>query len=39
MKDISGLKHKEIAKIMEMPLGTVLWKYQMALKKLKKGLE
>ncbi|MFP5114145.1 RNA polymerase sigma factor [Bacillaceae bacterium C204] len=39
MKDISGLKHKEIAKIMEMPLGTVLWKYRMALKKLKKGLE
>ncbi|AZU62596.1 RNA polymerase sigma factor [Neobacillus mesonae] len=39
MKDISGLKHKEIAKIMEIPLGTVLWKYRMALKKLKKGLE
>jgi RNA polymerase sigma factor (sigma-70 family) len=38
MKDISGLK-QEIAKIMEMPLGTVLWKYRIALKKLKKGLE
>lgn len=38
LKDISGMKHKEIAKIIEMPLGTVLWKYSMALKKLKKGL-
>ncbi|WHY00236.1 RNA polymerase sigma factor [Neobacillus sp. DY30] len=39
LKEISGLKHKEIAKIMEMPLGTVLWKYGIALKKLRKSLE
>jgi RNA polymerase sigma factor (sigma-70 family) len=35
LKDIAGMKHREIAKIMEMPLGTVLWKYNRALKKLK----
>lgn len=39
LKDISGMKHKEIAKIIEIPLGTVLWKYSRALKKLRKGLE
>lgn len=39
LKDISGMKHREIAKIVEMPLGTVLWKYRRALKKLRKGLE
>ncbi|MDF2791911.1 MAG: hypothetical protein K0S80_5013 [Neobacillus sp.] len=39
LKDISGMKHREIAKIVEMPLGTVLWKYSTALKKLKKVLE
>jgi len=39
MKDITGLKHREIAKILGLPLGTVLWKYRLALKKLRKGLE
>jgi RNA polymerase sigma factor (sigma-70 family) len=39
LKEISGMKHKEIAKIMEMPLGTVLWKYSRALKKMRKGIE
>lgn len=39
LKEISGMKHKEIAKIMEIPLGTVLWKYGIALKKLRKALE
>ncbi|WP_257352067.1 RNA polymerase sigma factor [Pseudalkalibacillus decolorationis] len=39
LKDISGMKHREIAKIIETPLGTVLWKYSIALKKLRKGLE
>ncbi|AYV68679.1 hypothetical protein C2I06_18330 [Niallia circulans] len=39
LKDISGMKHREIAKIVEMPLGTVLWKYSLALKKLRKGIE
>jgi RNA polymerase sigma factor (sigma-70 family) len=38
LKEISGMKHREIAKIIEVPLGTVLWKYNRALKKLKKGL-
>jgi RNA polymerase sigma factor (sigma-70 family) len=38
LKEISGMKHKEIAKILEIPLGTALWKYNRALKKLKKGL-
>ncbi|PEJ59963.1 MULTISPECIES: RNA polymerase sigma factor [unclassified Bacillus (in: firmicutes)] len=39
MKDFSGMKHKEIAIILEMPLGTVLWKYSKALKMLKKCLK
>lgn len=39
LKDISGMKHREIANIIEMPLGTVLWKYRVALKKLRKNLE
>ncbi|MFZ3579210.1 RNA polymerase sigma factor [Virgibacillus sp. DJP39] len=39
LKDISGMKHREIAKIVEMPLGTVLWKYRVALNKLRKALE
>lgn len=39
LKDISGMKHREIAKIMEIPLGTVVWKYSRALKKLRNGLE
>lgn len=36
---ISGFKHKEIAKLMELPLATVLSKYSRALKKLKEILE
>lgn len=36
---ISGMKHREIADILEKPLGTVLWKYNMALNKLKKELK
>lgn len=39
MKDVTGLKHREIAKVLGLPLGTVLWKYRLALKKLRKGLE
>ncbi|PET68901.1 hypothetical protein CN514_09280 [Bacillus sp. AFS001701] len=39
MKDFSDMKHKEIANILEMPLGTVLWKYSKALKILKKCLK
>ena len=36
---ISGFKHKEIAEMMKKPLGTVLWAYNNALKKLKKAYE
>lgn len=36
---LSGLKHREIAQLMELPLSTVLSKYQRGLKKLKKQLE
>lgn len=39
MKDISGLKHREIAKMLGIPLGTVVWKYSRALKRMKKDLE
>jgi len=34
----AGLKFKEISEILQMPLGTILWKYQKALKELKKLL-
>jgi RNA polymerase sigma-70 factor (ECF subfamily) len=33
---INNLKRREIAKILEMPLGTVLWHYNNAIKKIKK---
>lgn len=36
---LSGLKHREIAQIMELPLATVLSKYHRAIKKLKGLLE
>ncbi|WP_024833868.1 RNA polymerase sigma factor [Ruminiclostridium josui] len=39
LKAISGLKHREISKIVEMPLGTVLWKYRSALEKLRKNID
>jgi RNA polymerase sigma-70 factor (ECF subfamily) len=32
---VDDIKHKEIAKIMNKPLGTILWLYQKALKKVK----
>lgn len=34
-----GYKNREIAEIMEMPVGTVLWKYNRALKRLKEVLK
>lgn len=34
-----GYKHKEIAKMLQMPLGTVTWKYNEAIKKLRKNQE
>ena len=36
---VSGLKHREIAKLLGMPLATVLSKYSRAIKKLKKHAE
>ncbi len=36
---VSGLKHREIAQLLERPLATVLSKYNRALKKLKTQLE
>lgn len=35
LKIISGLKYKEIAKLLNMPMGTVQWKFNVATKKLK----
>ncbi|MEM1483745.1 RNA polymerase sigma factor [Oscillospiraceae bacterium PP1C4] len=35
---LTGLRHREIAKLLEMPLATVLSKYNRSLKKLKKYL-
>lgn len=35
---VSGYKHREIAEMLEKPLGTVLWMYQNALNKLKKNI-
>lgn len=35
----SGYKHREIALALEMPLGSVTWKYKVALNKLKEFLE
>ena len=36
---VAGLKHREVAQLLEMPLSTVLGKYSRSLKKLKKSLE
>lgn len=36
---VYGYKNKEIAKILDIPMGTILWKYNIALKKLKENLK
>lgn len=36
MHDVNGLKHKEIAKLLNKPLGTVLARYNRSIKKLQK---
>lgn len=36
---VSGYKHREIAQIVNRPLGSVLWSYNNSLKKLKKYIE
>lgn len=39
MYAIGEFKHREIADILNLPLGTVTWKYNQALKKIKKHLD
>ena len=39
MYAVGGYKHREIAEFLSLPLGTVTWKYNNALKKIKHGLE
>ena len=36
---IAGFKHREIAEMLDKPLGTVLWAYNNALAKMKKQIE
>ena len=36
MHDISGMKHREIAKLMDLPLGTVIARYNRGIRKLRK---
>lgn len=36
---VNGYKHREIAQIVDKPLGTVLWSYNNSLKKLKKAIK
>ena len=36
---LTGLKHREIAEILEIPTGTVLSKYNRALRKMRKAIE
>lgn len=39
LHSLSGLKHREIAEILQLPLSTVLSKYRRALSKMKKRME
>jgi len=39
MYAIGEYKHREIADLLHLPLGTVTWKYNNAIKKIKKALE
>ena len=36
LHDVSGMKHREIAEVMGMPLGTVLARYNRGIRKLQK---
>ena len=36
LRIVDDMKHKDIAKIVDKPLGTVTWLYQQALDKMKK---
>ena len=35
---VTGCRHRETARILQLPLGTVLWKYRASLKKLQEAL-
>ena len=39
LHSLTGMKHREIAEILELPTGTVLSKYNRSIKKLRKQLE
>lgn len=39
MHAVGEYKHKEIAEMLHMPLGTITWKYMTALKKIKQAIE
>lgn len=39
LHSVTGLKHREIAEVLQIPLSTALSKYRRALSKLKKGLK
>lgn len=39
LHNLENMKHKEIALIMDKPLGTITWTYQQAVKKMKKYLK
>lgn len=39
LKTLGGLKHKEIAQELDKPLGTILWDYNQAIKKVKQFVE
>ena len=36
---LTGMKHREIAELLDMPVGTVLSKYKRSLEKMRKELE
>ncbi len=39
LHNLENLAHREIAEILDIPLGTVTWSYQQAIKKMRKKLE
>lgn len=39
MFTVGEYKHREIAELLDLPIGTVTWKYKVALEKLRKELE
>jgi RNA polymerase sigma-70 factor (ECF subfamily) len=36
LKAVDGMKHHEIAKLLEKPTGTIMWIYNKAIKKMQK---